>query len=119
MVRQKNSEYQCRQHNITLHTPVSLFCKFIEPAVKKDADYQQWFDENLALDTLKHNLLYTWVETLLQQEAKSVTIVDAESIAPLTAYMTWSAGTFWQVLREIRLTRREYYQQHRHSLDEE
>jgi hypothetical protein len=29
MLHQGNGEYRCRQHNILLHSPVSIFCKQI------------------------------------------------------------------------------------------
>lgn len=117
MVRNPTGEYHCRQHNIKLHTPVSLFCKHIEPAFKQDDDYQQWFTTNLDINTLEINMLYTWVETLVIQQSQRQTLIDLDTIAPVTVYSRWSAGTFWETLRVARLSRRKDYQQQGYILD--
>lgn len=118
MVRHKTGEYYCRQHNIRLHTPVSIFCKNIEPAVTQDADYQQWFTTNLNTNLLEHNMLYTWVETLVIQHKKRKTLIDISTIAPVTTYSQWSAGTFWETLRTVRISQRTHYRQQGYTLED-
>lgn len=110
MTREKNGEYRCRQHDMTLHTPVSLFCKMIAAPDDRDADYQQWFADAIDVDTLETNTLYTWVETHTTNKDKTRELhIDAAVIAQLTVYMSWSAGMFWQQLRAIRLKQRDWY----------
>lgn len=116
--RHANGEYRCRQYNIVLHTPVSLFCKMIEPASKRDSDYTAWFYQRLDFDALEKNILYTWVETLIyNQQGENTIQVDAETVAPVTAFTAWSAGAFWKVLRSVRKARREHYRQHGYTVD--
>ncbi len=118
MVRQQNGEYRCKQHDMILHSPVRLFCKNLTPADESD-DYQQWFEASLELEKLEANTLYTWVDTItVNAQGDSVTHVDAEAIAPLTTYISWSAGTFWQVLRKIRRDKRDDYRKHGYSVEE-
>lgn len=109
MVRLKNGEYRCRQHDITLHSPVSIFCKHIRPP-EENAEFQEWVREVLEDEELDNNTLYTWVETFLYDKTSGTQVaVDAEAVAPLTSYVTWSAGVFWQVLRQVRRSRKEDY----------
>jgi hypothetical protein len=101
-----------------LHSPVRLFCKNLTPLVETD-DYTQWFEASLELDRLEANTLYTWVDTItVNGQGEAVTRVDAETIASLTTYISWSAGTFWQVLRRIRKDKRDHYRQHGYSVEE-
>jgi len=117
MVRQQNGEYRCRQHDMTLHSPVRIFCKNLTPPAEDD-DYQQWFEETIDKDQLEPNMLYTWVETTTRDKDGSTSKqVDGEVIAPLTSYIAWSAGTFWQVLRTIRKNKRDEYRQHGYDID--
>ncbi|MEO1286810.1 MAG: hypothetical protein AAFV93_03510 [Chloroflexota bacterium] len=119
MVRHKNGEYRCRQHDVILHTPVSIFCNLITPPEEKDADYEQWFTQAMNAEKLDHNTLYTWVETPTRDKigVKEVQI-DAEVIATITSYLAWSAGTFWQVIRTLRQRKRNHYKQHGYNIDD-
>jgi len=117
MVRQQNGEYRCRQHDMILHSPVRLFCKNLAPSIETD-DYQQWFDK-LELDKLDANTLYTWVDTIIRDAQGETEIhVDPEMIAPMTTYIAWSAGTFWQILRKIRKDKRDHYRKHGYNVEE-
>lgn len=119
MVRLQNGEYRCRQHNVTLHSPVRLFCKQIEPPTPDDDDYRLWFEQTFDTNTLEPNVLYTWVETITRDQQGSLeTQSDTEVIAPFTSYTTWSAGTFWQVIRTVRQNRREFYEQHGYDIED-
>jgi hypothetical protein len=112
MVRQHDGEYRCKQHDITLYTPVRLFCRQITPPVDDDA-YQQWFDDTIDRDDLAPNTLYAWVQTTtIDADNTPQKHIDHDVIAPLTAYLTWPAGTFWRVMRDVRNHRREQYRQH-------
>ncbi|MGJ3239401.1 MAG: hypothetical protein ACFE0Q_11895 [Anaerolineae bacterium] len=118
MVRKKNGEYECRQHAMVLHTPVSLFCKLITPVDDDDSDYQQWFEQAFAETELDPNTLYTWIETTIRDRAgMTTTHIDIASIAPLTIYSTWSAGSFWQTLRQLRSDQRLRYRRKGFKLD--
>lgn len=119
MARQQNGEYRCRQHDTMLHTPIRIFCHHLTPPVEDDDDYRQWFTEALALYDLEPNTLYTWVETTtLDQQGMRELHIDAESVATVKSYIAWSAGTFWEVLRRIRQTKREFYRQHGYDIQE-
>jgi|GEM_PF-6179709 len=119
MVRHSNGEYRCRQHNMVLHTPVSLFCKMITLAAEKDADYRSWFSDAINTDSLDPNTLYTWVETPTRNKVGEQEVqIDPEAIAALTTYITWSAGSFWQILRKMRLSKRNHYRQHGYKIDD-
>lgn len=118
MERQRDGEYRCKQHDMTLHTPVRVFCRQIVPSADDDA-YNQWFDAHINAEELQPNLLYLWVETVTRNANDTATThIDNEVVAPITSYLTWSAGTFWQVLRRIRESRREHYRQHGYDVDE-
>jgi hypothetical protein len=118
MVRLQSGEYRCRQHEITLQTPVSIFCKNLTPLAENgDESYQAWF--NSAVDTaeLEANTLYTWVTTNTRSIQNEVDVqVDKEIIGTLAAYSNWSAGAFWRVLREVRQTRRDHYRKHGYNV---
>lgn len=119
MVRQQNGEYRCRQHDMTLHSPIRVFCKNLTPPISDDDDYRQWFTASVNTNQLSPNVLYTWVETTTRDpQGKVETHIDIESIAPLTSYLTWSAGTFWQILRKVRQDKREFYEQHGYDIEE-
>jgi len=119
MVRQQNGEYRCRQHNMTLHSPVRIFCKQITPPTTDRDDYELWFESTINVDQLAPNTLYTWVEiTTRDKRGRVETHIDNEVVAPLTSYITWSAGTFWQVLRGIRDGRRDYYRRHGYEIED-
>ena len=116
MVRHHDGSYRCKQHDITLYTPVRLFCRQITPPLDADA-YQQWFDETIDRDDLAPNTLYVRVQTTtFDASGRPRQHMDREVIAPLTAYLTWSAGTFWQVMREVRDQRREQYRRHGYQI---
>lgn len=118
MVRQQNGEYRCRQHDIILHSPVRIFCKNLTPPVDSD-DYKQWFETSIQLDKLDASVLYTWVDTNVKDsQGKQEMLTDWEMITPLTTYISWSAGTFWQVLRKIRQEKREHYREHGYVVEE-
>lgn len=120
MVREKNGEYRCRQHDMTLHTPVSLFCKMIASPDDTDADYQQWFQETTKVEHLETNTLYTWVEThIINQDGHRELRIDPATIAQLTVYMSWSAGMFWQQLRAIRIKQRDAYREQGYKIADE
>src|SRR5688572_9889543 len=75
MVRLQSGEYRCRQHEMTLHTPVSIFCKNLTPiAENNDEIYQAWFASAIDTAELESNTLYTWVTTNTHsnQDRKSV-----------------------------------------------
>lgn len=118
MVRQQNGEYRCRQHDMILHSPVRLFCKNLSPSIDGE-DYRQWFEASLELDKLEGSTLYTWVDTITRNhQSEAETFVDPEIIAPITTYIAWSAGTFWQILRKIRKEKRDHYRKHGYSVEE-
>ena len=119
MVHHKTGEYRCHQHNMTLYTPVSLFCKMITGLEKEDTGYQQWFKTHLDRKMFKSNMLYTWIETTIEDKDGEYRVeIDAEVIAPLTSYQHWSAGSFWQVLRDLRLAKRKLYRQQGYQISE-
>lgn len=119
MLRQQDGEYRCRQHDMTLHSPVRVYCKNLTPPPIDDDDYVQWFSESVDTTALEANMLYTWVETLTRDNANKVEKrIDAETVAPLTSYSTWSAGTFWDVIRNIRESKREFYRQHGYNIQD-
>jgi hypothetical protein len=118
MVRQHDGEYRCKQHDMTLYTPVRLFCRQITPPSDEDA-YQQWFDDTINPDELAPNTLYAWVHTTtFDPSGTARQHIDREVIAPLTSYLTWSAGTFWGVMRDVREHRREQYRQHGYQVED-
>ena len=118
MLHQKNGEYRCRQHDTMLHTPILIFCNRLEPPTEMgNEDYEDWFADALAQQDLDANTLYTWVETTTRdQQGASEIHIDAEIIAPIKSYTAWSARTFWQVLRNVRETKREFYRQHGYDI---
>lgn len=119
MARQQDGEYRCRQHDVTLHSPVRVFCKNLTPPSADDDDYAQWFTTSVNTSELEPNMLYTWVETITRDNKSRVeTHIDSETVAPLTSYGTWSAGTFWEVIRNIRESKREFYRQHGYDIEE-
>ena len=119
MIRQKDGEYRCRHHDVTLHTPVQMFCKQIEPLQPEDDDYRLWFEQSMQVDSLENNVLYTWVSiTTSNSESQRETHTHHDLVAPFAAYITWSAGTFWQIIRKLRMMRRTHYKQHGFNLDD-
>ena len=107
MVRQKSGEYRCRQHEIILHTPVSMFCKNLTQSDENDDEaYQAWFDAALIAPELQANTLYTWViRNTSGTQNETASHADAVAIAPINTYINWSAGAFWRVLRKVRQTK--------------
>ena len=118
LLRQRNGEYRCQQHNLLLHSPISLFCKQISLLENQSPELEAWFDEHIDPDTLDFGTLYIWIETHLRTDKKGVARFDSETIGLISAYLTWSAGTFWQVLRMVRQAKRDSYRQHGFELDE-
>jgi hypothetical protein len=118
MLRQANGEYRCRQHNIILHSPVSLFCKQISPIEGQDESQQEWFAETIDQNRMNPATLYTWIETHLREGKSSNAQFDSEELALITAYMNWAAGTFWQMLRAVRQAKRDSYRQQGYEIDE-
>lgn len=120
MVRLQSGEYRCRQHEMTLHTPVSIFCKNLtSPTENSDEAYQTWFSSAIDTSELEANTLYTWVTTTTRSIQNEVTVqVDKEVVGTFAAYNTWSAGAFWRVLREVRQVRRDHYRKHGYSISE-
>jgi hypothetical protein len=118
MLRQANGEYRCRQHNILLHTPISIFCKQISLIEGQDETEQAWFDSYIEPQHLAGAMLYTWIETHLRDGKTSLAQFDSEELGLISTYISWSAGTFWQVLRAIRQSRRDFYRQSGHEIDE-
>lgn len=118
MLRQASGEYRCKQHNIILHTPVSLYCKQIGLPDNQNEETQAWFSEYIESHRLNANTLYVWVETHLREGKKSIAVFDGVQLATISAYLTWSAGVFWQVMRSVRQEQREKYRQHGHEIDE-
>lgn len=118
MVHHKNGEYRCHQHNMTLHTPVSLFCKMITVLNKDDVAYRHWFKNKLNPADFNGKMLYTWIETpIITKNGQPHVEIDSEPIAPLSLYRHWSAGSFWQVLRELRRAKRKAYRRQGHQID--
>jgi hypothetical protein len=65
VVRLQSGEYRCRQHDITLHTPVSLLCKNLSPLHENDETYLDWFKQTLNTDKFENNTLYViMIETI-------------------------------------------------------
>jgi hypothetical protein len=118
VVRLQSGEYRCRQHDITLHTPVSLLCKNLSPLHEDDEIYLDWFKQTLDTDTLENNTLYTWVTTTVKKQDTAELLVDVETVATITTYLNWSAGIFWQVLRDVRKDKREHYRRHGYQVNE-
>ena len=120
MVRQQSGEYRCRQHEMTLHTPVSIFCKNLTPNdANADETYQTWFDSAINTVELDSNTLYTWVTTITRSKQNEAEVqVDSVAIAALNTYMNWSAGVFWQALREVRQAQRNQYRQHGYNVSD-
>ena len=81
MVHQSNGEYRCNQYNMTLHSPVKVFCKQISPPTPDSDDYRQWFEDTLDTNTLEPKTLYTWVDTItLDQQGKQETHTDGACV---------------------------------------
>lgn len=119
MVRQQDGEYRCRQHDMTLHTPIRIFCRQLSPRAEDSEDLQAWFESTLDTNKLQPNSLYTWIETTVRDaQGTQEKHIDTEVIATLTSYASWSAGTFWEVLRRVRETKREFYRQHGYNIVE-
>lgn len=118
LLRQSNGEYRCKQHNLILHSPVSLFCKQISLLENQNEDLEAWFKEAIDPDALAFGTLYIWIETHLRDGKKGVALFDSEELGLISAYLPWSAGTFWQVLRAIRQAKRDSYRQQGHQIDE-
>jgi hypothetical protein len=68
MVRLQSGEYRCRQHDITLHTPVSLLCKNLASQREDDKTYLEWFVQAIDTNKLDANTLYTWVTTPISKQ---------------------------------------------------
>jgi len=118
MIRQQDGEYRCRQHEITLHTPIRIFCKSIAPPIDKVQAYAMWFEESINRQQLEPNVLYTWIATTLRNaQGEREVRVDHEQVALLTIYMLWSAGTFWQMMRRLRNEKHDFYRQHGYDVD--
>jgi hypothetical protein len=45
-------------------------------------------------------------------------MLDIEAISAVTTYANWSAGIFWQVLRDVRKDKRDHYRQHGYQVSE-
>jgi hypothetical protein len=120
MVRMPSGVYRCRQHDLILHTPVSIFCKNLTPMAENDDEaYLAWFDSAVDTSELEANTLYTWVTTNTRSTQNEIEVqVDKEIVGTLTTYSNWSAGAFWRVLREVRQERREYYRKHGYTVTE-
>jgi hypothetical protein len=118
LLRHDNGEYRCRQHNIILHSPISIFCKQISLLEGQNEAEQAWFKESIDPKRLNAATLYTWIETHIREGKKSIAKFDNEELGLLTAYITWSAGTFWAVLRSIRQVKLDSYRQHGYEIDE-
>jgi hypothetical protein len=119
MLRQPDGAYRCRQHDVVLLSPVRVFCKNLMPHPADDPTHAQWVASAINTDELEQNMLYTWVQTTIRDDQDDIHIhLDCEAIAPLTSYMTWSAGTFWEVMRRIRDRKHENYRQHGYNVDE-
>lgn len=119
MVRHKSGEYRCQQYNMTLYTPVSIFCKMLDQDEQKDEDYHLWFRRNLNLGEFRPNMLYTWIETSVEDKQGQLYLeIDAETIAPIASYQKWTAGAFWQMIRELRLAKRHHYNQQGYKLED-
>jgi hypothetical protein len=118
MLRQAGGEYRCRQHNIILHSPVSLFCKQISPIETPDDAERRLFEENIDPTRMSATTLYTWIETHLREGKSSITQFDSEELGTITAYGSWAAGTFWQMIRAVRQAKRDFYRQQGYEIDE-
>ncbi len=119
MISHKHGEYRCKQHGMILHSPVSLFCKTISPVEHKDSAYEAWFQETVNVESLDANTLYTRVETPIEGDAGDNPVqIDIEVVAPLTDYVSWSAGMFWQKIRELRAAKRAQYNQNGYRADD-
>lgn len=119
MVRHKSGEYRCYQHNISLYTPISLFCNMLAQDDQADEAYHHWFERNLNLGMFKSNMLYTWVETSISDaQGQQQLEIDAEAIVPITSYRLWTAGLFWEYIRKLRLAKRQYYRQEGYKTDD-
>ena len=95
----KHGGYRCRQHDMILHTPVTLFCKMHNP-VEQDGGGEETID----LESLDANALYIWIEKPGQDEGEAQ--IEVGVVATLIDYQAWSAGMFWQRIRELRGVKR-------------
>jgi hypothetical protein len=120
LLRLQSGEYRCRQHDVTLHTPVSIFCKNLTPMVENgDEAYHAWFDSAVDTAELDANTLYTWVTTNTRSFQNDVEVqVDKEVIGTFATYNNWSAGAFWRILREARQARRNHYRKHGYNVSD-
>jgi hypothetical protein len=119
MLRQPNGEYRCRQHNIILHTPVSVYCKHIRLLENQDEEAQLWFEQYIEASDLAADTLYTWIETHLREGGKNKQArFDSLELTQIAIYLNWSAGQFWQSLRLLRQNQRNFYRQQGYEIDE-
>src|SRR5689334_8372016 len=92
MQRQSSGEYRCRQHNIILHSPVSIYCKQISLIEGQEEAEKAWFDETIDPNSMHNATLYTWIETHIREGKNSYAQFDSEELGTITAYGTWAAG---------------------------
>lgn len=117
MTRREDGTYLCQKHRLILHSPVRIFCKFIEPT-DEDPEYQEWFESTFASQPLQPKVIYIWLETLMRDSrGQSYTRFDWGLLAPFSVYRKWSAETFWEVVRGMINDRRDYYQRMGYELD--
>lgn len=97
MLRTAAGEYRCKQHDLVLHSPISLFCRHLTPPEAAESPLKEWIHDGIDRSSLQSGWLYTWIA--LADNGDEVTYIP---FVRILEYVAWSPGMFWRELRHIR-----------------